>query len=462
MGILTDRCVNPNCRELIRYEEGTQEIRCPWCDYAFMAHEFEGEFKKVVEAINAGKQAQLALALEQKEKEALQVKLNESHQKWIAFSDVQKQVEEQLQQIDSKLDHHANTLAEGHDEIISAMKKNQRENQKLLHKLDKLQEAVNKQTEDMFVYVPPKPEVLPEEERGFVQVPPKPEVLPEEERGFVQVPPKPEVLPEEERSFVQVPPKPEILPEEAEEVTGSAAAEKYAVKASPEKEFILKDNDDGGYTVVKYNGTREQVCIPEKIRGRKVTRIAKKAFCNHQKMQMVIIPDSVITIGKSAFARCKNLTSVHIGDGIAQIMKSAFAGCLNLETVRVGEGIREFRRNAFSGCRKLNVMTFGKTSAVKPGIVHFPRTSRVLGYDMLLGTDIREVMLSKATAAGKLADMKKLAVFYYPEGKVKKPKFSARRKTWHPVKAVLALFLIYVIVALVIGGAIGIVSLMFS
>ncbi len=99
MQSIVDRCINPNCRGLISYEEGTQEIRCPWCEHAFGVREFEGEYKKIVAAMAAGKQAKAALDLTVKEKEALQALLNKSQQAWVDNAEIQRYIAAQLEGI---------------------------------------------------------------------------------------------------------------------------------------------------------------------------------------------------------------------------------------------------------------------------------------------------------------------------------------------------------------------------
>lgn len=99
MQSVVDRCINPNCRGLISYVEGAQEIRCPWCEHAFLVREFEGEYKKIVAAMAAGKQAKAALDLTVKEKEALQALLNKSQQAWVDNVEIQRYIAAQLEGI---------------------------------------------------------------------------------------------------------------------------------------------------------------------------------------------------------------------------------------------------------------------------------------------------------------------------------------------------------------------------
>lgn len=151
MAVLADRCINPNCRELIRYEEGTQEILCPWCDHAFLAREFEGEQKKIVEALMAGKQARDALSMERKEKEALQVLLNKSQQAWIDYADVQKHVKEQLRKIEKNtVDIKGDTeeLLAGQSEVLREVRESRRVGQESIQQMRDNIEQAQRQDEE--------------------------------------------------------------------------------------------------------------------------------------------------------------------------------------------------------------------------------------------------------------------------------------------------------------------------
>ena len=104
------------------------------------------------------------------------------------------------------------------------------------------------------------------------------------------------------------------------------------------KDYIYKiENDE--VTIVEYNGTDENVIIPNKIKGA-----------------------PVVTIGRDAFERCDSIKSLTIPDSVVKIDSSAFFECSSLEQVTLGNGIREIDILAFSNCRKLNYKKFGNGS----------------------------------------------------------------------------------------------------
>lgn len=52
--------------------------------------------------------------------------------------------------------------------------------------------------------------------------------------------------------------------------------------------------------------------------------IAANAFSDMEKLESIIIPDSIKGIGKSAFKNCESLSTVTIGDNITRIGSVAF------------------------------------------------------------------------------------------------------------------------------------------
>ena len=70
--------------------------------------------------------------------------------------------------------------------------------------------------------------------------------------------------------------------------------------------------NNGTITILKYNGSGEEVTVPDTINGMPVANIGPAAF-HHISLTSVIIPNSVISIGQSAFFGCTSLTNVGVG-----------------------------------------------------------------------------------------------------------------------------------------------------
>lgn len=92
-----------------------------------------------------------------------------------------------------------------------------------------------------------------------------------------------------------------------------------------ESGFAFRKNN-GGYTVVAYNGDDSCIEIPEKVRGLSVTAIDSGAFRCTTRLISVTVPDSVTSIGKEAFYLCPNLLDVVLPDSLTYVGENAFLG----------------------------------------------------------------------------------------------------------------------------------------
>ena len=69
----------------------------------------------------------------------------------------------------------------------------------------------------------------------------------------------------------------------------------------------------GTITITRYTGTDAVVTIPGRIHGRRVTRIADRAFKNRHSLVRVNIPTSVTRIGNGVFDNCYSLETIAVG-----------------------------------------------------------------------------------------------------------------------------------------------------
>ena len=97
----------------------------------------------------------------------------------------------------------------------------------------------------------------------------------------------------------------------------------------------------------------EEIVIPSKYNGRKVTQIEEAAFEGFYNLERITIPDSVEIIGDMAFNRCGNLTGVRIPDSVISIGKGAFLNCYKLESVEISDGVTTIGNDAFRNCDQL-------------------------------------------------------------------------------------------------------------
>lgn len=103
--------------------------------------------------------------------------------------------------------------------------------------------------------------------------------------------------------------------------------------------------------------------IQSVVIGDSVTSIGSNAFnvfhfrCN---LNNVIIGESVTRIGNSAFYGCENLTNIIIPDGVTAIGSEAFAFC-NLTHATIGKGVTHLESRVFYNCDQLTDISIPNT-----------------------------------------------------------------------------------------------------
>lgn len=112
-----------------------------------------------------------------------------------------------------------------------------------------------------------------------------------------------------------------------------------------------------GTTLVKYNGTAQDVSI-----SNYVEKIEAGAFADNEYIRHVTIGDYVEVIGSGAFAGCKYLESVTIPNSVKTIENAAFARCPSLSQVTVGTGLSELGSGAFAGDYSLQNVRFDSSN----------------------------------------------------------------------------------------------------
>lgn len=79
----------------------------------------------------------------------------------------------------------------------------------------------------------------------------------------------------------------------------------------------------------------KELCIPDSIKGKKVTSIGSNAFENADALETVIVPIGVKSIGKKAFAECDNLHTVYLPETLTELSEDAFRNSKNFSNFRV-------------------------------------------------------------------------------------------------------------------------------
>lgn len=84
-----------------------------------------------------------------------------------------------------------------------------------------------------------------------------------------------------------------------------------------------------------------------------VAVIEQYQFKDFTRLQMVILPTSLLTIGNYAFQNCAALQSIIIPENVTVIGQYAFNNCASLESIVINGAITTINANTFQGCSSL-------------------------------------------------------------------------------------------------------------
>ncbi len=132
---------------------------------------------------------------------------------------------------------------------------------------------------------------------------------------------------------------------------------------------------DSGEAILEncYDDEIERIVIPEFVEkdGRKyiVTEIGYEAFCACDKLQHVVLPNSVKKIGDEVFWYCKNLRFVKLSNNLEEIGIEAFKDCVQLKKIEIPKSVISVGERAFDGCNTLkNVKVYKQYSIIHENI----------------------------------------------------------------------------------------------
>ena len=161
------------------------------------------------------------------------------------------------------------------------------------------------------------------------------------------------------------------------------------------QDFWYSELEDGTLIINKYDGKDDEVVIPSRIYGKRVTVIGYRAFAGHFITKVTIpdsvttignsaftssefteltIPDSVTTIGENAFEHCSLLTEITFSNSLTTIGKYAFYKCEMLTEITIPDSVKTIGDYTFSKCSSLKKITIpaGVTTigegAIEPGV----------------------------------------------------------------------------------------------
>ncbi len=128
---------------------------------------------------------------------------------------------------------------------------------------------------------------------------------------------------------------------------------------APSSGLLLKENTDGGYTVVGIGTcTDTNIILPNVYNQKPVTRIGANAFKNLTDIRSVYIPFGIVSLGEDTFEGCTDLISVYIPESITGVGMNIFKNCTSLTSVTLPETITFL--SGFNGCTSLTEINIPK------------------------------------------------------------------------------------------------------
>ncbi|MBR4085388.1 MAG: leucine-rich repeat protein [Lachnospiraceae bacterium] len=98
--------------------------------------------------------------------------------------------------------------------------------------------------------------------------------------------------------------------------------------------YYLKLHEaEDGLWVTACGGRASLVQVPETVKGRQVTGIAKKAFLSRKHIRELILPSTIKKIEDWAFAYCSRLEKITLPGGITELGKAVLANADSLQKI---------------------------------------------------------------------------------------------------------------------------------
>ena len=163
-----------------------------------------------------------------------------------------------------------------------------------------------------------------------------------------------------------------------------------------------------------YYGNSAVVIVPDGVET-----IGTGAFvcAENNKIEEIILPESVDFMQESPFSCCWNLKKVVMPQTMKQLGREAFSLCSSLESVRIPEGVEELKFNTFSGCgrlteiilpsslKKIGYMAFENCQALRKVII--PEGVEEIGENQFEECEsLREVSIPESVKTFGDCDMK--------------------------------------------------------
>lgn len=111
-------------------------------------------------------------------------------------------------------------------------------------------------------------------------------------------------------------------------------------------------NDENNYICMGYEGTEENIVMPEYIDGQSY-EIYKYAFAYNNIIKSIILSDNISKIGDNSFEGCTQLQKIKLNDNLQYIGFSAFENCSALTSLKIPQNISSLESRTFYNCLSL-------------------------------------------------------------------------------------------------------------
>ena len=127
-------------------------------------------------------------------------------------------------------------------------------------------------------------------------------------------------------------------------------------------DFVIDFDTSSKYLrICEYNGSEENVEIPDSISGYNVHYIDDDAFIDNSTLVSIKLPYYLTSIGAYAFYNCNALSAVEIPSFVTYIGEKAFANCSSLSKVVINSKITYLNSSVFENCTSLTNVTLPNT-----------------------------------------------------------------------------------------------------
>lgn len=130
------------------------------------------------------------------------------------------------------------------------------------------------------------------------------------------------------------------------------------------KKLIVLDNIKTFYDSIISRIDYSKDKLEKVILGDSVTEIDDDAFRGCTSLHEIVIPNSVTKIGDDAFMNCTSLYEIVIPNSVTEIGNGAFYGCKSLEEIVIPNSVTYIGPGAFKACTFLRRIVLPKSLAV--------------------------------------------------------------------------------------------------